>query len=81
MTERELLAVVSAIVFEGSNDTAIAAVQRAAHILQRVEEAILASSHRNPSATSPHQMSGLGAVGQVNPEEELHEHTTKKRAK
>lgn len=53
MTERELLAVVSALVYEGSNDNAVDAVRRATHILRRVDET-LNETLAAPPGTQPH---------------------------
>lgn len=52
MTERELLAVVSAIVFEGSNDNAVDAVRRGGAILRRVDE-VLNETLAAPPGTQP----------------------------
>ena len=53
MTDRELLAVVSALVFEGSNDTPVAAVKRATNLLKNVDEYLAAQPQGSTLLTTP----------------------------
>ena len=53
MTDRELLAVVSAILFMGEHDTAVAAVRRAADVLKNVDGYIAANPSGSTLLTTP----------------------------